>query len=144
MKNCLINQKTVFETIKADSRKYTSSMFLEKVVFQLLQETAFNFTIKSRQKHYLLYDNSKYANIKKEKKNYQTSYLISTTALFLTILNCVFGREILILLMIRADERWLSMAKIWTENRERKSMPSSLLSVHNVNLMPCEKTCMLT
>ena len=68
MKNCLINQKTVFETIKADSRKYTSSMFLEKVVFQLLQETAFNFTIKSRQKHYLLYDNSKYANIKKEKK----------------------------------------------------------------------------
>lgn len=35
------------------------------------------------------------------------------------------------------------MEKIWTENSERKSMPSSILPLHSFTIVPCEKTSKL-
>ena len=40
---------------------------------------------------------------------------------------------------VNPDERWMSVEEIWTEDRKRESMSSSILSLHCCTQLPCEK-----
>jgi hypothetical protein len=44
--------------------------------------------------------------------------------------------------VVRLDIGWMSMAEVWTEAGKRKSMSSSLLSVHHGRWLPSSKTGM--
>ena len=44
--------------------------------------------------------------------------------------------------MVCLDIGWMSMAEVWTEAGKRKSMSSSLLSVHHGRWLPSSKTGM--